>query len=384
MPAPDENFHRSLKRAVAIISLDAEQIWGHLDLLNEQQFCERYPSALAAYDRLLGVLCSAGVSATWLVVGGMALAESDGPRDPRLLGLPARWTRSIPPGDEGIAALWYRRSFVKRLAEARPKQDVGLHGGLTHLIWTDWRSKPEVIRREFFGGIEALEAVRVRPVSFSFPRNQEACHGLLASNGILCYRGRPPVLSEKLGRTLPGSLLRILEELGRAKPPPVWPKETLPGLWNIPASLFLYPIGESRSRLVVLRSRIERVARGLDAAIRHNGVFHFCLHPVNLAESPKGFSVFEGILERILKARESGDIETLTMAELAARMAQEKGNGISAPALYTETLAPSPALSELCMNPSSGPEGAALTGKTGAPGPVNLHLEDEPRLQNLS
>lgn len=318
-------------RGVVILSFDTEQMWGYFDRLSEPQFQNRYPDALGAHERLLECLTAAGLSGTWLVVGGMTLHESDGGRDHRMAGLPPDWTSSIPGGRESTTPLWYRRSFVNRLRDARPLQEIGLHAGLTHFIWTDGRATSTVIQRELTEGVKALGQAGVRPLSFSFGREQEAYHKLLPSHGILTYRGRTPVLACQLGPTLPGALLRALDEMVRATPPPVWPHETLPGLWNIPSSLFLYPIGPSRTRIVRLRSRLERFSRGLEAATRHRGIFHFCLHPENLAESPQGFSLCEDIFERLVQSRDRGDIEVLTMGQVAARMERARGRPVRRP-----------------------------------------------------
>ena len=120
-----------------MLSLDTEQIWGYLDLLDEARFMRRYPDAIGAHAKLLACLTKAGVSATWFLVGGMALRGSQGQRDSRMAGLPVDWTNPIPSGVEATAPLWYRRSFVEDLRKARPFQEIGLHGGLTHLIWTN-------------------------------------------------------------------------------------------------------------------------------------------------------------------------------------------------------------------------------------------------------
>jgi hypothetical protein len=311
---------RVFERGAVILSFDIEQIWGYFDRLNECQFRSRYPSALEAHEKLLALLCAAGVSATWFIVGGMTLHESDGALDSRLAGLPIDWTAKIPCGCEKTAPLWYRPAFLERLREAQPFQEIGLHGGLTHLIWTDRRSTRGVVKRELAEGVKALEEALVRPVTFSFGREQEAYHELLPEYGILSYRGRTPVLACEMGPTLPGALLRAFDELRRATPPPIWPHESHRGLWNIPSSLFLYPIGLSRAKVLALRSRLERFSRGLEAAVRYRGIFHFCLHPENLAESPHGFSLFEDILERLTQARDRGDIEILTMCQVAGRM----------------------------------------------------------------
>ncbi len=103
----------------------------------------------------------------------------------------------------------------------------------------------------------------------------------------------------------------------------VWPQETLPGLWNIPASLFLYPLRASRSRWIGVKSRIQRFLRGIEAAARYRGIFHYCLHPENLAESASGCSLFDGMLDALQRARALGDIEIMTLSEIADRMGQD-------------------------------------------------------------
>jgi hypothetical protein len=306
-------------RGVVIVSIDTEQIWGYLDFLTERQFESRYPNGIDAHNKLLQRLCGADVSATWFVVGGLALRDSAGALDTRICGLTPR-SIPIPRADDRSAELWYSRHFLERLRDARTPQEIGLHGGLTHRIWQPGSRDRESARRELTEGIQALVDVSGWPRSFSYPRNREAHYDLLSVHGIRSFRGSPPGLSWKLGASVPGAMLRALEEVGRTTPPLVWPKEMLPGLWNIPASMFLYPMGAWRARLIGLGSRVERFSRGLAAAARNRGIFHFCLHPENLAESPQGFAVFDEIVERLIRARQRGDIEILTMCEAAGRM----------------------------------------------------------------
>ncbi len=312
------------QQGIAILSFDTEQIWGHLDILNEEQFQKHYPGAVEAHDKLLDRLSDAGVRATWFIVGGMTLPQSAGGSDARMIGLPSAWTSRIPAGSEQSAPLWYRRNFLKRLLDSSPAQEIGLHGGLTHLIWTDPMVTPEIADRELSEGIKALGEAGVHPYTFSHPREGENYHHLLPKYGIGCYRSKTPTLDFRLGRTLPGAVLRILNEIRQGTPPPVWPSETMPGLWAIPASLFLYPIGPSRTRFAALKSRVERFRRGLKAAARHRGIFHYCFHPDNLTESPDGFSMFEDMLELLTRARQAGDIEVTGMGDVARTMQQRR------------------------------------------------------------
>jgi hypothetical protein len=255
------------------------------------------------------------VAATWFLVGGLTLPGIESQSDQRLAGLPPSWTERILRGTEKTAPLWYRRCFVDRLAKASPAQEIGLHGGLTHLIWTDAQTTRPIADWELTQGLRALKQSSIEPFSFSFGREQETFHDLLSSSGIRCFRGRTPVMACRLGPTFPGAVLRAFDEWRSAEPPPIWPYEFLPGLWNLPSSLFLYPIGLPRTRVLPARKRIERFARGVDAAARFKGIFHFCLHPENLSESQCGFAIFEDMLDRLNRRRQSGDVEVLTMRQ---------------------------------------------------------------------
>ena len=313
-------FRSPWERGVVILSIDTEQRWGYVDLLDDAQFDRRYPGALEIHDRMLTALTSAGIGATWFVVGGLSLHGSHGARDRRMSGLPNAWAERIPAGSESSLPQWYRRSFVERLRDAEPAQEIGLHGGLTHFLWTGAESSREAVEWELAEGVRALEQLGIRPLSFSFGREREAHHDLLAARGVRGYRGRTVSLAHRLGQSIAGKLLRATDELMAAAPPVVWPQETLPGVWNIPSSLFLYPLCAARSRLIRPRSRVERFSRGVEAAARHRAIFHYCLHPENLAESPEGCSLFEEMLDRLQSVAALGDIEVLTMGEVIARM----------------------------------------------------------------
>ena len=308
-----------MNRGAAVISIDTEQIWGYFDLIGEQQFEARYPNARATHHRLLELLSREGIGATWAVVGALSLARSD----ERMREVPAFWSERIPDGNERTRPLWYARSFVRSIQNARTPQEIGLHGGISHLVWGDARTTASLAARELRAGVETLNEIGVDPISFVFPRDLEAHHAVLAEGGIRCYRGRAPILSERLGFNVAGSLARAAEEVCSATPPVVWPEEVLPGLWNLPASMFLYCLGRNRSRVVRPGLRVARTKLGLQAAAKSRGVFHLGLHPENLAESDFAFSVFEQMIHEMCRWRDNDDIEILTMSEAVNRVAIE-------------------------------------------------------------
>jgi hypothetical protein len=110
-------------------------------------------------------------------------------------------------------------------------------------------------------------------------------------------------------------------------------------LWNIPGSLALYPIGKCRTGVIPAQNRIERVRRGVEAALKCGGMFHYWFHPDTLAEAPSGFSILEAILEILTRARDAGNIEILTMAQVVDRMEMQCEEPIEAAICGATTVA---------------------------------------------
>jgi len=327
-----------LARGVMTLSIDTERLWGHFDLLDERTFMERYPIAVEIHDRLLAALTSARVRATWDVVGALGLESCTGAADARMTGLPASWTATVPAGDGRSQPLWYDRAFVLRLRDALPQQEIGMHGGLTHLFWQHPECTADVARRELAAGMQAHAEIGIRPRSFVFPRDLEAHLPVLRDAGLRSYRGRAPLASENMALRHASPALRVLEELGQLTPVPILPVEVLPGFWNVPASASIYPMGRARARIVPLRTRLERFRRGLEAAARTRRIFHLSFHPENLAESPEALPLFERMLEELDRWRAAGDIEVLSMDEIVDRCEGITGDAAPAPVANLEAI----------------------------------------------
>jgi len=307
-----------------MITLDTEQIWGYLDLFDEARFQATFPYAGGIGDTLLGILTEARISATWTVVGGLSLPGSEGPEDPRFAGLPWSWRRHIRAGDQLSAPWFYAREFVVRLRDAAHYQEVGLHGGISHLSWRRPEQSEATLESELTSGIRALGELGIRPVSFTFPRTLEAHYRLLRRHGIRCYRGRGPALTEHIRHPALRFSLRVAAEWRRATPPVVMPEEKIPGLWNLPSSLLPFRISDAWNHLVPLGTRRARIRRGIEQAARTGRIFHLWLHPENLAENQTAVGVFAGAAEDICRARQAGDIEVLTMNQMVRRMEEAR------------------------------------------------------------
>ena len=158
-----------------------------------------------AHEQLLASLRASGVSATWFMVGGLTLRESDGPRDRRMAGLPAYWTACIPAGRRNDDAAVVSPFVCEAAAQSAPISGSG----------TAWRSDSfNLDRSARDAGSDEVGACR-------------GCQGAETSScaaAIVLFRTGPggvprgasgarhPLLPRphsgvglRLGRTLPGS-----------------------------------------------------------------------------------------------------------------------------------------------------------------------------------
>src|SRR5262249_11818408 len=97
--------------------------------------------------------------------------------------------------------------------------------------------------------------------------------------------------------------------------------ETLPGLWNVPASmLFMHRRGLRRA--IPFAARVARGKAGLARAVREGAVFHMWFHPFNMSRDRAGmFAALRAILAEATSLRDRGLTDIRTMGDLAESMA---------------------------------------------------------------
>ncbi len=322
----------ALARGVFTLSLDFELIWGYLDLEPPFAFraaCERERAQVI--ERLLALLCEFGVSATWCVVGHLLLercAAVEGRKHPDLPRPQHAWCRrdwyALDPGaDEQSQPLFYARSLVEKIQAARPRQEIGCHT-FSHVIFGDAGCAREVAVAEVRESLRLARELGIEMRSFVFPRNQAGHLEVLREFGFSCYRGVEPQWYRTAGWPL--AVQRLAHggsALVAGTPPVSLPQRDASGLWNLPASMLYFPMHGWR-RLVPVSRRVRRAQRGLDAAAQQGRVFHLWFHPTNLADGTEAmFTGLRAILAHAERLRSRGELEFLSMGELAARCAAE-------------------------------------------------------------
>lgn len=306
------------------LSVDVEGLWG---LFFVRSYVEEPSAAEAgrrALPRMLELLAERRMKATFAFVGHLFLdrcgpwkgaPHPEAPR-PRYSWYDRDWYADDPGGDERSHPLWYARS--QALAAAAAGHDVGAHG-FVHAILDAASVGADVADAEFAGAQAAARDAGLPPLrSFVFPQNVVGHVGRLAPAGFSCYResdgGRGaragPPGGLKRARNLAAHALAAAPFVGKAS-------RRADGVVAVPSSFPL--LGREGLRKAVTRgARVARVEKGLDAAAAEGALLHVWTHPHAFA-SDDAFGDLAAVLDAVARRRDKGDVEVLTMAEVADR-----------------------------------------------------------------
>ena len=263
-----------------------------------------------AIERLLGLFETYDISATWVMVGALAMG---GPQKHPLLKKD-RYD-DIPPGDYLSQPSWYADDILAQIRSIQPKQEIGCHT-LTHM----YVNESDESRAQFdweLGEFVKLFAERKlpRPRSFIFPKHYMYHFDLLVKHGFECYRGPESGWFEHLPYAPLRGALRLVNSRLR-RPPVVGLPRFKNGLVEIPSSQFYSPF-QSVGKYVSLADRVAQAKAGLDRAAKTKRIYHLWTHPFNLGQRTEELlSGLESILAHKKSLSDQGLIESRSMIEV--------------------------------------------------------------------
>ncbi len=265
-----------LDKGAFVFSLDCELAWGTRGRPSAKTVGPYLDGTRAAIDRMLELFERYEISATWVMVGAMALG---GPQRHPLLA-DARYD-DIPSGDSSSHPHWYAEDILAKIRAATPKQEIGCHT-LTHMFVNE----SEASRRQFDWELGEFVTLFKKlgldpPRSFIFPKHYMHHFDLLAKHGFTCYRGPESGWFERLPTPHLRGALRLLNSRLRRPPVVGLPSLSPEGLVEIPSSQFYSPF-QSVGKYVSLDDRVAQAIAGLNQAAKTNQVYHLWTHPFNL------------------------------------------------------------------------------------------------------
>ena len=319
------------------LTFDTELIWGSFDYLSPDDFARRYRDERGTIDVVLRLLDQFEVGATWAVVGHLFLPECNRDRfgvahpelsaRPRQSWRPGDWYAADPCTDRRRDPLWYGDDILDALQATRTPQEIGCHS-FSHALYGDPAMTREAVDADLDACIALAAARGIELRSFVFPRNFEGHHQALQAHGFRAYRGANP--SWHMGIRGPlGRATRLIDQLAALPPSVSQPTETIPGLWNIPASALLIP-RSGLYRAVPAASRMRKLRAGLRSAQETGGVFHLWTHPFNLTSDRRMMvALLEAVLRAAVEARDRGELAIEPMGAIAERVSE--GTSVAAP-----------------------------------------------------
>ena len=334
----------SFHSGALVISLDFELYWGVRDSKSLEQYRANILGAREAVPAMLELFTRYGIHATWATVGFLfsrtredLLAASPpvrpGYRNRRLC--PYEHARGIGGGEHDD-----RCHFAPSLIAAirrRPFQEIASHT-FSHYYCLEPGQDRAAFEADLRASIAAAGREGIATRSLVFPRNQvneeylDAC----AQSGIRAYRGNPRSWMYQPGAAALKRLLRFADTYVRLSGDnsvrPEW--RSLPV--NVAASRFLRPYSKRLAALDGLRLR--RIRSDLTSAAKNGRIYHLWWHPhnfgVNLREN---VAFLEEVLRHFDALRSRRGMESLTMAECAARMSppEEVQDAVSILSIHT-------------------------------------------------
>jgi peptidoglycan/xylan/chitin deacetylase (PgdA/CDA1 family) len=315
----------SLERGVFMISIDTELAWGCFDRADREERWRLEERSREVIRRLLELFERYSISATWAVVGHLFLSSCDhceGRTHPEVARpqhdwLPGDWFQYDPGTCVERDPLWYAPDVIEQLQQGSPEQEIASHS-FSHLLFADRGCSREAATADLRECVAAAKRANVSLHSFVYPRNRIAYLDLLPANGFACYRGADPQWYGGWPR-IAKRLAHYADDLLALPPPTVLPRRE-GSLWNIPGSVMLQGMDGIR-KWIPARCRTVRGLAGLRRAAARRQLFHLWFHPINFAVDMEAMlACLEPVLKRASELRDRGELEVLTMGELAARL----------------------------------------------------------------
>ncbi len=306
------------------LSVDVEGLWGLFFVrayVDDPTLASGGRDALPRMGRLLE---ERGLAGTFAFVGHLLLdacgpwegsAHPEIPR-PTYPWYDRDWYDDDPGTDEARAPLWYARS--QALAIHAMGHEVAAHG-FAHAILDESHVPRAVADAELTSAqAAAVDAGLPTLRSFVYPQNVVGHVDALAAAGYGCYRESDAGQPARAGP--PGGLQRaanLARHALAATPFVGHPMVRDDGVVALPSS---FPIlGREGLRRVVRRSaRVARIEKGLRRAATEGAVLHVWTHPHAFA-TEEALDDLAAVLDVVAEWSERGDIEVLTMADMAER-----------------------------------------------------------------
>ena len=181
-----------------VVSIDLEMSWGAVHH-GAHQPTRTDDDERPLIGRLLSLLDSHGISATWATVGHLFL-DRCGPfgsvKHPEIIRpvydwFSGDWFDMDPADGVETSPTWYAPDVIDRIRGCRTHQEIACHS-FSHMIAGDPGCSAEVFTSELVASRKVAEASGIDLTSFVYPRNSIGHIRVLEEAGFSAFRGPRP------------------------------------------------------------------------------------------------------------------------------------------------------------------------------------------------
>lgn len=296
-----------------VLSLDCEMMWGSHYIGGLKRFPYVSGGFEKYYDELLDLFARFEVRSTFAFVAGIALNAREFETAASGCDSPfyRRWIATLLPQFPGAENLWFAPGIIRKVAEHPLKHEIASHS-LTHLAYRDGCDEASCFY-EMTASFQILKRFTDRLHTYIFPENRFGCLDSFAKSGYRIYRSS----TEKWYASLPAKRAgHFLDQSIPVAPPSAKVQRDEFGNLCVSDSHMMFQYDGVRGFIPHV-SRVAKMKRGLDRAVREGGVFHLWLHPWHLGSSPNMLKSLGDFFEHLSLCRRKGLVEVMTMGDIA-------------------------------------------------------------------
>ena len=317
-----------------VVSLDFELHWGVRDHRTVADYRDNLLGVRRVIPALLALFSEFGVRATWATVGFLFFETIE-----ELLAaipgeLPRYANRNLDPyaalnevgRDEAEDPFHFAPTLIRQI-QATAGQEIATHT-FSHYYAGAPGPSLESFRADIRAAKSAGQRFGIEIKSVVFPRNQVSMPHIriCAGEGLIAYRGVESDPYVAAGNSPVDRAKRFADAYVNLSGPCCGVPRKLAslGIVSVPQSRFLRPCSRRRGFLDALRLR--RILSSMTFAAENQLVFHLWWHPHNFGvNTDLNVSFLRAILEHYQALQQRLEFQSLTMAEVAAKILAKSG-----------------------------------------------------------
>lgn len=311
--------------AKLVISLDAEIAWGRVSSSEISEFYSLFSETKSIISELISVFDEYNAPVTWAIVGRLAEATTAGyakSEMPSTVGLADYFDGSVDDSiyddiklhNDRYSYLRYPE-LIDLLEKSNVSHDIGSHS-YNHCFFGDLKSR-ELALTDFMIMKKLGSTWGKEIVSFVYPKNQVAHLDCAAEAGVKIYRSP----DEEWFRNLPKITHKYLRQFDKLLPiaaPVVFAQQSEYNMTKIPGSMVFRREHRGIRRHIPISIMSSKAKKGMDAAVKQNGVIHLWWHPFNFVyKREQHINALKDVLQYANELRELGKLDIVPMSMLA-------------------------------------------------------------------